>query len=350
MPRLIWDCGTAYDLFVSLMVLHEPGKYELRGAWARGVRARLAADQREILEQATTILWPMRWVHTLPAPKDGATALQVLAQIPAAERLEALSFFPELSTEVWELWQRVADRGRWEESDRQFLLAYAREKKTEVKKQAVTYALEWWSRSAEFGERYLEALMAYHAAFFAEEERRIRPALEAALAHGQELAQRLDLAALLEELSQGLRLVELPHAPELVLAPSFWSTPLLVFAPISPERELILFGARPPDAALVPGEVVPDAVMRALKALSDPTRLRILRYLTAEPLSPSQIARRLRLRPPTVIHHLDRLRMAGLVHLTLEKAQDARRYAARPEALKTALAALETFLTQDKQD
>jgi len=346
MPRLIWDCGTAYDLFVSLMVLHEPGKYDLRGAWARGVRARLAVDQRGILEQATAIVWPMRWVHTLPEPKDGATALQVLAQIPAAERLEALSFFPELSPEVQELWQRVADGGRWEESDRQFLLAYAREKKAEVKKQAVTYALEWWSRSAEFGERYLEALMAYYAAFFAEEERRIRPALEAALAHGQELAQRLDLSTLLEELSQGLRLAELPHVPELVLAPSFWSMPLLVFAHISPERELILFGARPPDAALVPGEVVPDAVMRALKALSDPTRLRILRYLTAEPLSPSQIARRLRLRPPTVIHHLDRLRMAGLVHLTLEKDKDVRRYAARPEALKVALAALETFLAQ----
>jgi hypothetical protein len=37
-PRLHWDYGTAYDLFVSLMVLHKPSKFGLRGAWAKGVR------------------------------------------------------------------------------------------------------------------------------------------------------------------------------------------------------------------------------------------------------------------------------------------------------------------------
>jgi DNA-binding transcriptional ArsR family regulator len=87
--------------------------------------------------------------------------------------------------------------------------------------------------------------------------------------------------------------------------------------------------------------------MRALKALGDPTRLRILRYLMAEPLSPAQLARRLRLRAPTVIHHLDRLRMAELVHLTLEIGGE-RRYAARPDAVTSILSVLEEFLTQSK--
>ena len=31
---LAWDWGTAYDLFMSLEVLHEPAKFGLRGAWA----------------------------------------------------------------------------------------------------------------------------------------------------------------------------------------------------------------------------------------------------------------------------------------------------------------------------
>jgi hypothetical protein len=35
---------------------------------------------------------------------------------------------------------------------------------------------------------------------------------------------------------------------------------------------LLLFGGRPAETGLVPGELVPDAMLRALKALADPTR------------------------------------------------------------------------------
>ena len=86
---------------------------------------------------------------------------------------------------------------------------------------------------------------------------------------------------------------------------------------------------------------------KALKALGDPTRLRILRYLTAEPQTPVQLARRLRLRVPTVIHHLHTLRLAELVHLTLGK-EDKRRYAARPEAVAASFATLKVFLERDE--
>jgi len=349
-PRLIWDLGTAYDLFISLMVLHDPTKYGLRGVWAKGVRARLPVAEREILEQAQDLVWPMGWVHTLPDPKDGVTALRALAQIPPEERLPAMALSPRMPDEPVEVLQRVAARQAWDKEDRAALRsAYRRLKSRSPKKEQLTNVLEWWSRPREFGERYLGALRTYYEVFFAEEEARIRPALNEALARAQELAGRLELPALLEQLSQGLRLAELPQVPELALAPSFWSTPLLVFASVSARRELILFGARPPDASLVPGEVVPDALLRALKALGEPTRLRILHYLTEEPLSPAQLARRLRLRAPTVIHHLDTLRMAELVHLTLERG-DKVRYAARPEAVLAAFVALEAFLESDQQD
>ena len=91
------------------------------------------------------------------------------------------------------------------------------------------------------------------------------------------------------------------------------------------ETALFVYGARPADMSLVPGELVPDALYQALKALADPTRLRILRYLSDEPLAPAQLARRLRLRPPTVIHHLDALRLARLVIVTL--APEGKAYA-----------------------
>ena len=106
-----------------------------------------------------------------------------------------------------------------------------------------------------------------------------------------------------------------------------------------------MFGARSPDVSLVPGESVPDGLVRALKALSDPTRLRILRYLTTESLSPAQLARRLRLRTPTVMHHLNTLRVAGLVQLTIgmDVGKRIKRYAARPGALEATFATLKEF-------
>jgi len=115
---------------------------------------------------------------------------------------------------------------------------------------------------------------------------------------------------------------------------------------LSPDANMFIFGARPADASLVPGAVVPDALFRALKALADPTRLRILGYLSVTPLTPTELARRLRLRAPTVIHHLNALRLAGLVYLTFEAKGD-KRYAARLAHIGKTFEHLQTFLGQD---
>ena len=84
-------------------------------------------------------------------------------------------------------------------------------------------------------------------------------------------------------------------------------------------------------------------IKHALKALADPTRMKILRYLAAEPHTPAQLSRRLRLRAPTVIHHLNALRLAGLVHLTVEPGGE-RRYAMRTEMVKATCDNLQDFL------
>jgi DNA-binding transcriptional ArsR family regulator len=141
-----------------------------------------------------------------------------------------------------------------------------------------------------------------------------------------------------------LRFTVPPEAARLLLVPSYWSTPLVFFGKVSAERDVWLFGARPADASLVPGEAVPESLLRVLKALSDPTRLRILHDLSQESLTPSELTRRLRLRAPTVTHHLKVLRLAGLVKMTLGDGKRTRCYAARSEAVTAACASLETFL------
>ncbi len=346
--KLLWDMGTAYDLFVSLQVVRDPAHFGVRGAWAAGVRARLGPAERETLEQLKLAFLhvPLAWVYTLPQPKDGAAVLWTLGQIPSSERLSALALDLDWPDDAAETLRNVAARGEWNEQDRKALVPLSEHKKeTErLTPEDLANILDAWAHAAESGERYLAVLRAYQQVFFAEEERRIRPALEAALARAQELAGRLELLDLLEELSQGLRFETPIEEPEVALAPSYWCTPLMYFGRISAGRRIFLFGARPPDASLIPGEAVPDALVRALQALSDPTRLRILYYLSENTLSPTELSRRLRLRTPTVLHHLNTLRLAGLVQVTLKEGTETKTYAVRAEAVAAAFASLQGFL------
>lgn len=342
-----WDIGTAYDFFISLWVLHEPEQLGLRGSWAAGVRSRLPAPERELLQRVTPIIRPLPWVYLLPEPKDVPTALAHLRALDSADRLMALVLnSPE---PVKELLRDVMQRGAWSEADQREMAGELQSGNNWTKHPAAAVRkiagelLELWADPDNTANGLLSAYECYYSEFFAEEETRIRPALEAALTRGRQTAARTkELKPLLEELSQGVRIARDWKDKMLVLAPSYWATPLAFIADFPPDNLLFLFGARPTDQSLIPGEVVPDALYQALKALADPTRLRILRYLNDEPLTPAELARRLRLRAPTVIHHLDALRLARLVIITLER--EGKRYTIRPDAVDTVCELLNQFL------
>ncbi len=345
--KLLWELGTAYDMFVSLAVLHNPSDFGVRGSWASSVRKRLPPEDREIIEQSLNLFHiPFHWIHQLPDPKNAITVLYTLEKIPESERLAQLSNLEE-ECEFNSVLKEVSERGSWTEVDlERFYDVLGKESQgKKVSRDKLESLLDGWSRKEEFGVGYLRALRTYTDVFFSEEEKRIRPALKTALEHAQSLAEHLDLPDLVEELSQGLRFEELPEMDELVLVPSYWVTPLMYLGKTGPNRGIWLFGARPGDESLVPGETIPDSMLRALKALSDPTRLRIMYYLSQKPLSPAELSRRLRLRPPTVTHHLQALRLAGLVMVTLGgEGKEKKSYAIRSQAVKKTCMALETFL------
>lgn len=348
-PRLTWDLGTAYDLFVSLHVLHEPATFGVRGVWAAGMRSRLPAAQREFLEEVVgTVMWapPLHWLSGLLPPKDGATALRALARLPAAERLPALMLPFVAGSGTGDLLQRVLTCGEWRVGDvpalSEAMNADLRRSERPSRRKLETI-LTWWAQPEAFGERYLKALTAYHEVFFAEEERRILPALQDAFEHAQALAEDLPVGELLEEITAGLSFSDALEADELLLAPSFWSAPLTYYDDIGPGRMILLFGGRPDDASLIPGEMVPEALLRALKALSDPTRLKIMHYLSRESLTPTQLAHRLRLRAPTVVHHLKTLRLAGLVQVRVDHRKE-RSYAVRRGSVQATCESLHRFM------
>lgn len=344
-PQVSWDQGTAYELFLSLYVLHKPDKFGLRPSWAAGVRSRLPGPERKTLEDATLMFGPpLHWVFSLSEPKDCATALWALRQLKPADRLPVLTLDAGLPAVLADFIGDIGERGSWTDQDAETLRELSIEHLDgKPSQEEVTAVLDGWAHKAEFGERYLEAVQAYFQVFFAEEEDLIGPGLQVALGRAREMAEDLTLDRLIETLSQGVQIPRFLTMDELTFVPSYWMTPLIYMAKLSPKHPLIAFGARPPGASLIPGEVIPDALLQSLKALADPTRLRILRYLAQEPLTPAELSRRLRLRAPTVIHHLSALRVAGLIRFAIQES-DERRYTARLDAIQNLPALMEDFI------
>jgi len=347
-PVLQWEIGTAYEFFISLYVLHLPEMHGLRASYAAGIRSRIPPAERKFLEEVIPFVgFPLCWVYQLPKPKDAISVLWALRQIPARKRLLAL-----IECETWEkpefqemreTYQKIAEQGKWGKKDLAVLSA-AMSKEAGFDEQKLIKFLDRWSHPEESGEMLLKGLQAYYQAFFEEEEKRVAPVLEAALERARQLAGRMNLPDLLTELSQGVHF-DKPIEKELVLVPGYWTTPLVLLEKFGEGRSIFLFGARPATMSATPGELVPDGLLQALKALADSTRLKILYYLAREELNPSELARRLHLRAPTVTHHLAELRFAGLVNLKV-KGQE-KFYSTRREALQGTFTNIEEFL--DKQ-
>jgi DNA-binding transcriptional ArsR family regulator len=346
-PKLEWDIGTAYDMLISLQVLHNPNKYGLRGSWAAGVRSRLPNPEREMLQQLMAVsFWGVHWIYNLPAPKNGRSFLNALQQLEPKERIMTLGSPPSMPAEALSVLHQAAERGSYSDDDVNTLTNVDVGEHRNWTRKRIIQMLDIWTDAATFGDGLLAGLCEYQDVFFAEEENRIQEPLADALAEAQALAATSDVNSLLETLSQGVRFPDPIKAETVVLAPSFWATPLIIFVTLAQNKDMYLFGGRPSSMSLVPGEQVPDALYQALKALADPTRLRILRYLADRPMTPAQLSRRLRLRAPTVIHHLHALRLARLVHLTL--GEDGKRYELRREAVLGTCTLLGDFLEEQE--
>lgn len=345
-PQILWDSGTAYDFFASLFVLHSPGDYGLRASWAAGIRSRLSPAARELVASLQHVLGvPLTWLHGLPVPKTARAALERLETMAPGDILPALAINTEKPDLCDELFREITAKGAWTSADRDALLSCGDCKSLEKlrdRPEEIDRLLDAWAAPGTFGQAFRAAMREFYEVFFREEERRIAPDVDRGLTHAQELATRLTPAELFEELSQGIRTEEFLGKASLVLVPCYWCSPRIVYSELAAEREIVLFGCRPPEASLIPGDAVPARLLLALQALSDPTRLSILRTIMGGPLTQADIARRLRLRPPTISHHLKSLRIAGLVAYVGPTAET--RYGARLQQVEETCRALKAFL------
>jgi DNA-binding transcriptional ArsR family regulator len=270
-----------------------------------------------------------------------------LRNLPPEKRLPALAAGRELHQKAVEILKNIARKEAWTPGEKRNLKEAYQEVPNPPNSRELQETIEIWVESANFGEQYLEALQEFYEAFYSEEESRIEKALKTSLETAQKLAEEAPFSALIETLSRGIRLDTAKEIDHWTLVPSYWISPLVVYRKRTTHQGIFMFGGRPEDESLVPGAQVPESMLRALKTLADPTRLRILRYLSEQTLTSSELARRLRLRAPTVTYHLNQLRLAGLVILTLTETNQ-KQYTTRKEAIQSTMDHLSDFLYQSQ--
>jgi DNA-binding transcriptional ArsR family regulator len=134
---------------------------------------------------------------------------------------------------------------------------------------------------------------------------------------------------LVEQVTNGLCVEPTPDLRQITLIPQYHERP---YNHQSAEQgNIILF--YPADVLSSTAEDrPPSGLLRLTRALSDESRLRILRFLANGPRTLTAVARFAGLSQPTVHHHLAQLRVAGLVriHFTLSGST---RYSLRQRAL-----------------
>ncbi len=320
MTELIWKSGTGFDLFASLVVLHNPAIFGLRRSWAAGVRQRLSPPNQVFLEKYQSCSqFPLGWLAGTQGRMDASDILKTISDIPAEERLRHLALNNQIEFATRECLMGIASKKDWQEEDLDFLDQHYRVGDIPLKRRNLQNLVEIWSNPAASGENLLSALKDYHTVFFVEEEHRILPVLEEALIQGEQIAKSMGIEEILEKLSHGIHFEPIGQYSQITLIPSFWSSPFIFLDKSEDGNLIILYGARPENMSLVPGVNPPPHLVSTLKALADPTRLRILHLLSEESRSSSEIARELRLRLPTVVHHLRILRLAELIQITVSE-------------------------------
>ncbi|WP_274364409.1 ArsR/SmtB family transcription factor [Paenibacillus thermotolerans] len=126
---------------------------------------------------------------------------------------------------------------------------------------------------------------------------------------------------------------------DIVLAPVVHFRPLNTYA-LYKTLGIILYPVDPPEH----GDNPPVQLMRVTRALSDESRIRILRYLAPSPRSFTEVVAHTKLSKGTVHHHMMALRAAGLIRTHINRGQQSHeRFSIRPDGVSEFTAFLREY-------
>ena len=152
MTQLLWDRGTEYELFASLVVLHRP--YGFRGAARLGCRSAFSPPPgpRNFLEKAFSFL-DVPWHGSIACRNRRCFECHPgTVRLPAAERLATLQFNANTPPEMIATCRAIASKGTWDLDDREMLRATSIAAPIRPRPPCSMHLCRAWSDPLAFGE------------------------------------------------------------------------------------------------------------------------------------------------------------------------------------------------------
>jgi DNA-binding transcriptional ArsR family regulator len=210
-----------------------------------------------------------------------------------------------------------------------------------------------------FRDRVAKVMTLWDREYFSTIDPRILQTLEADARRLGDMARGGDPAAVVEAASGGVVVYPEAGLDAVLLIPQYHMRPWNGLCPFRNTLVIQYPAEMPPESPNCPS----PTLLRFGQAMSDPSRLRILRHLAKEPRTFTEIVRFLRQPKSTVHYHLVTLRAAGLVRVhsrlysvrSVAKARTGslapgERYSLREPALAEHWQLLRDYLMEERND
>ncbi|MNJ35275.1 hypothetical protein D3C77_300060 [compost metagenome] len=187
---------------------------------------------------------------------------------------------------------------------------------------------------------YIPLLRKWNELYFKEITLHYASLLEEDAAEKATLLDKMDSEALVEYASGGLVLEPGLPIERVVLVPSIHFRPINTYGFYSD----VLFIQYPIDIPELDEDEPPTCLLRLTRALVRPERLRLLRYVADEPKSLQEMVDHLNESEDKLMHHLMRLRVAGLLRVHLVDSNDTEKFSIRPDGAAELQMFLESYI------
>lgn len=186
---------------------------------------------------------------------------------------------------------------------------------------------------------YVPLLRLWYEQYFRHVEHKMLALLIEDAAEKKMLESKMDPEALIEFASGGVVLEDIPDLKTVVLLPTVHNRPLNTYCFYT----TLMIIQYPVEVPTDNEEEPPLVLLRMTKALSDPTRLRLLRYLADEPKTLWEIQSDLHQSSEMLMHHLLTLRVAGLLRIHLS-GEGNERFSIRTDGASELQMFLESYI------
>ncbi|GAA0137225.1 hypothetical protein YSY43_40660 [Paenibacillus sp. YSY-4.3] len=186
---------------------------------------------------------------------------------------------------------------------------------------------------------YVPLLRKWNMLYFEDVAPQYAPLLEEDAAEKSTLLHKMDPEALVEYASGGIVLELGLPIERVALVPSVHFRPINTYCFYNG----VLLIQYPIDIPELDEDEPPTVLLRLTRALANPERLRLLRYVANEPKSLQEMVNNLQESKDKLMHHLMRLRVAGLLRVHLVDT-DTEKFSIRPDGAAELQMFLESYI------